>query len=157
MGRSPKSVITAIAIASLALLSQPAIASPWSATLQPLLQSLNRFGFRVQIRQPGREGLYGYLAPKERLIVVNPVVFELGLDEVTLVHEAVHAAQFCAGRTQLQVLGLPYDPPPQLRRSFLRYRDPRRQQLEAEAYAVQARSDRLVEVQRLLNQYCKPR
>lgn len=156
MGRYPNRMM-AIVIASLALLPQSAIAAPWSATLQPLVQSLDRFGFRIQIRQPSQAGLYGYFAPKQRLIVINPVVFELGIDEVTLVHEAVHAAQFCAGRTQLQLLGLPYDPPPQLRRAFLRYRDPRRQQLEAEAYAVQARGDRLVEVQRLLNQYCKPR
>ena len=156
MGCYPNRMM-AIAIAGLSLLAQPAIASPWPSSLQPLVRSLTRFGFQVRLQRPSQDGLYGYLAPAQRLIVINPVVFELGIAEATLVHEAVHAAQFCAGRTQLRVLGLPYDPPPQVRRAFLRYRDPRRQQLEAEAYAVQARSDRLPEVQRLLNQYCKPR
>lgn len=156
MGRYPNRMM-AIAIAGFSLLPQSTSAASWPATLQPLVQSLNRFGFKVRLQRPSQDGLYGYLAPAERLIVINPVVFELGIAEATLVHEAVHAAQACAGRTQLRALGLPYDPPPQVRRAFLHYRDPIRQQLEAEAYTVQARSDRLTEVQRLLNQHCQPR
>jgi hypothetical protein len=78
----------------------------------------------------------------------------LGIAQPTLVHEAVHAAQLCYGKTKVQALGLEIEPPPMTRLHFMRYHSYTRQ-IEAEAYTIQVQSDRTDLVIALLNKHCR--
>ncbi|MEO0948314.1 MAG: hypothetical protein AAFY11_09250, partial [Cyanobacteria bacterium J06641_5] len=86
-------------------------------------------------------------------IWINPVVFELGNAEAVLIHEAIHAAQLCAGRGELRALGLELPPPALSRRYFLRYHKLRRQ-LEAEAYTIPAQPNAQELALNLLQEHC---
>ncbi|MHC5748715.1 MAG: hypothetical protein ACYTXT_44165 [Nostoc sp.] len=46
----------------------------------------------------------------DKKIWINPVVFELHIGTQTLIHEAVHAAQVCAGKGKIKTLGLNLQP-----------------------------------------------
>lgn len=118
-----------------------------------LQETLEQYGFRVRLELPPEPGAYGLLNPSSQTIWINPVVFELGIARPTLVHEAVHAAQSCAGGNKLQILNLKITPPPLTRRYFLRYRAFRRH-LEAEAYTVQVQPDGVELAIALLHQHC---
>ncbi len=120
--------------------------------------ALQRAGFAVKLTEPPQAGAYGLFRPATRTIWIHPVVFELGIAEQTIVHEATHAAQFCRGQGTLTALKLPYQAPAQARRLFQRYNpDQFRSTLEAEAYAVQAQEDRIEQVLKLLQQHCGSR
>jgi hypothetical protein len=130
-----------------------------------LVQTLERSGFPVQWEQPPVWGTYGLLEVKERSIWINPVVFELGIARPTIVHEAVHAVQFCAAAAQnssslpqsiedLSPLGLGITPSPLVRPYILRYSNSQRRQLELEAYALQAEPDGVDRAIELLQDYC---
>lgn len=86
-------------------------------------------GLRRKVRKP-----YGMLHPKSKSIWINPIVFELGASTATLIHETVHAAQYCAGNGKLQAINLELEPIPQALPFFKRYVDTQRQNLEREAY-----------------------
>jgi hypothetical protein len=130
-----------------------------------LVETLERSGFPVRWEQPPVWGTYGLLEVKERSIWINPVVFELGIAQPTIVHEAVHAVQFCAAAAQapslpqsiedLSPLGLGITPSPLVRPYILQYSNSQRRQLELEAYALQAEPDRVDRAIELLEQYCK--
>lgn len=132
-------------------------------TLQ-LVESLERSGFPIQWEQPPVWGTYGLLDVQTRSIWINPVVFELGIAQPTIVHEAVHAAQFCAAEVQdapspqsiedLSPLGLGITPSPLVRPYILQYTDSKRRQLELEAYALQAEADRVDRAIDLLQRHC---
>ena len=118
-----------------------------------LKQQLEHYGFQVKIAMPPIRGNYGMLNTKNKMIWINPAVFELGIARPTLIHEAVHAAQLCRGKHQLQLLELETAPPIFARPYFVHYQSPRRE-MEAEAYAVQAAPDGLEQVMTLLKQHC---
>ena len=118
-----------------------------------LKQQLERYGFKVEIAMPPIRGNYGMLNTRNKTIWINPAVFELGIARPTLIHEAVHAAQLCRGKDQLQLLELEAVPPTFARPYFVRYQSPRRE-MEAEAYALQAVPDGLEQVIVLLEQHC---
>ena len=130
-----------------------------------LVETLERLGFPVRWEQPPVWGTYGLLEVKERSIWINPVVFELGIAQPTIVHEAVHAVQCCAAAAQapslpqsiedLSPLGLGITPSPLVRPYILQYSNSQRRQLELEAYALQAEPDRVDRAIELLEQYCK--
>ena len=79
--------------------------------------------------------------------------FELNIAQPTLVHEAVHAAQSCAGEQSLKTLGLKIPPPMMTKPFFFRYHSYHRE-LEAEAYTIQVQPNRTELAIELLNQYC---
>jgi hypothetical protein len=81
-------------------------------------------------------------------------VFDLGIAEQTLIHEAVHAAQVCKGKGKLSLLGLEIDPLIYAQPFFMNYADTDRKELEREAYAVQTQSNRVELVSSLLKKYC---
>ncbi len=141
----------------LGLGSALAIAAPPSTDFQRLQQALERVGVTVKLALPPVRGVYGLFRSGDRTIWINPVVFDLGIAEATLVHEGTHAVQACRGRGgQLTVLGLNYRAPAQARRLYQRYpTQPWREVLEEEAYAVQARPDRVEELLRLVNRHCR--
>ncbi len=123
-----------------------------------LQQILINHGFVVKQEIPpmmNNLGLrpYGLMNSKTKTIWINPVVFELGNAQAVLVHEAVHAAQTCAGGGQVSLLNLDLDPPQFTRPYFMRYHSYRRE-IEAQAYTVQVQPDSLAIAINLLEQHC---
>ncbi|WP_392533600.1 hypothetical protein [Nostoc sp. C117] len=120
-----------------------------------LRNKLQQFGFQVIIQLPPKRGAYGLLQPNTKKIWINPVVFELNIGTQTLIHEAVHAAQVCAGKGKIQTLGLNIQPINYARPFFMRYTDVHRQDLEREAYAVQTQPNNFKLAISLLQEHCK--
>ena len=114
---------------------------------------LENYGFEVRFELPPRRGAYGLLKHDSKTIWINPVVFELKIAQPTLIHEAVHAAQSCAGEETLKTLGLTIPPPMMTKPFFFRYHSYRRE-LEAEAYTVQVQSNATDLVLELLDLHC---
>lgn len=134
-----------------------------------LQNKLETYGFQVRIAIPPNPGLpesrgdfprrnfrqpYGVFNAASKSIWINPIVFELGNSQPTIVHEAVHAAQFCKGNGKLQSLGLKIEPISQAQPFFKRYTNTRRQNLEKEAYTVQSQTNSVSLAMSLLDRYC---
>ena len=115
-----------------------------------LNQPQKQNGWRRTVRKP-----YGTLDPKSKSIWINPIVFELGNSKPTLIHEAVHAAQYCAGDGDFQEIGLDLKPIPQALPFFKRYVNTQRQDLEREAYTVQTQPNSYELVRSLLDKHCQ--
>ncbi len=105
---------------------------------------------RRRVRKP-----YGLLNSKNKSIWINPIVFELGISKPVLIHEAVHAGQFCKGNGSLQTLNLDLEPIAQAQPYFKRYLDIYAQKLEKEAYAVQTQPNSFELAMSLLDRYCQ--
>ena len=123
-----------------------------------LQQILINHGFTVKQEIPPKInnlGLrpYGLMNSQTKTIWINPVVFELGNAQAVLIHEAVHAAQTCAGGGRVALLNLDLDPPQFTRPYFMRYHSYRRE-IEAQAYTVQVQPDSLAIAIELLEQHC---
>lgn len=146
------STLDSAVLASAALAS--ATPSSESTQFDQLRQTLENHDFSVVLALPPRTGTYGLLHVPTRTIWINPVVFDLGIAIPTLVHEAVHAAQLCSGSADtLGVLNLGLEPYAPAHRLYMRYTGIRRT-LEAEAYTIQARPDRVAFVTQLLVERC---
>lgn len=151
---------------SIILISQLPKADPQFEQLKTQLES---YGFEVNIAVPPninfpkqQNGLrrkdlkpYGMLHPKSKSIWINPIVFELGISKATLIHETVHAAQYCAGNGMLQAINLELEPIPQALPFFKRYVNTQRQNLEKEAYTVQSQPNSYELARSLLEQHCQ--
>nr|WP_245927340.1 hypothetical protein [Aphanothece hegewaldii] len=124
------------------------------ADFSRLQTALEQYGFKVKLETPPVREAYGLFQSKTKTIWINPIVFDLGIARPTLVHEAVHAAQFCYGKTEVQALGLEIEPPPMTRLYFMRYHSYTRQ-IEAEAYTIQVQPDSVDLVISLLNKHCQ--
>ncbi|MGD1919794.1 MAG: hypothetical protein ACFCAD_13430 [Pleurocapsa sp.] len=135
-----------------------------------LKNQLQHYGFQVNIAIPPDNSLpeqqtdfqrrrlrkpYGLFNAAEKSIWINPIVFELGIGNSVLIHETVHAAQFCQGNGSLQALKLDIEPIKQAQPYFKRYRDSHYQTLEKEAYTVQTQSNSYELALALLNKYCQ--
>ena len=135
-----------------------------------LKSQLENYGFEVHIAVPPNFSLpeqeidfwrrkvrkpYGVLNANSKSIWINPIVFELGNSNAVLIHEAVHAAQYCAGNGNIQTLGLDIEPMKQARPFFKRYVNVHSQAVEKEAYTVQTQPNSYELVRSLLEQYCK--
>lgn len=118
-----------------------------------LQQVLENYGFRLILQPPQRRHTYGLFAASTKTIWINPVVFALGNAQATLVHEAVHAAQYCASGHPTQPLGIAISKNRQMRPFFLRYTGSRRQ-IEAEAYTIQTHPQKVDQAIALLDQHC---
>ena len=105
---------------------------------------------RRRLRKP-----YGLLNTADRSIWINPIVFELGIARSVLIHETVHAAQFCQGNGSLQALKLDLEPIKQAAPFFKRYSDPHNRVLEKEAYTVQTQNNSYDLAISLLDKHCK--
>ncbi len=119
-----------------------------------LQKKLESYGFTVKIEPPPQRSTYGLLQTKTKTIWIEPLVFELGIELPTLIHEATHAAQLCAGNGEITTLNLDFSPPNIARPFFMRYNHGFRRHLEAEAYAIQTHADGLELVISLLNKHC---
>jgi hypothetical protein len=137
-------------LASVLLISQ--------ANLNPdfllLKNQLEKYGFQVKVESSPHRGSYGMLEIKSKTIWIDPVVFDLEIALPTLIHEATHAAQVCAGKGEITALALTIKPPNVARPFFTHYQDGERRHLEAEAYAVQTHPDALNLVMSLLKRHC---
>ncbi|MGK7932757.1 MAG: hypothetical protein AB4041_15170 [Microcystaceae cyanobacterium] len=134
----------------------------WLAQIPPsdtqfhqLKQTLEGYDFQVLIKVPPIQGAYGLFNRDSRTIWINPIVFDLNIAMPTLIHESVHAAQWCAGNGEMTALGLDIQPISQARPFFRRYHDINRQDLEREAYAVQTQPNSLALALSLLDQHCQ--
>jgi hypothetical protein len=138
-------------------------------TFIQLQKQLESYGFQVNVALPPDFNLpnqkpdlqrsrvrkpYGVFNAASKSIWINPIVFDLGISNAVLIHETVHAAQFCAGKGNLQTIGLKIAPIQQARPFYYRYLDTHSQEIEKEAYAVQTQSNSLQLAMSLLNQYC---
>jgi hypothetical protein len=122
---------------------------------QELQNQLQKFGFHITFSPPPQRGAYGLLEPKTKKIWINPVVFDLGIANPTLIHETVHAAQVCAGKGKIKALGLAIEPINYARPFFLGYQDIQRRDLEREAYAVQTQPNSYELALSLLKKNCQ--
>ncbi|MBE9043262.1 hypothetical protein IQ255_02355 [Pleurocapsales cyanobacterium LEGE 10410] len=140
------------------------------ADFRQLKARLESYGFRVTIAIPPSFDLpnqqgdflrrtvrkpYGVLNAASKSIWINPIVFELGNSNAVLIHEAVHAAQFCAGNGNIQTIGLDIEPIKQAQPYFKRYVDVHSQAVEKEAYAVQTQPDSYELARSLLDRHCQ--
>ena len=82
------------------------------------------------------------------------MVFDLQIALPTLIHEATHAAQLCAGEGEIFPLNLSISPPNIARPFFTHYNHGLRRHLEAEAYAVQTHEEGYQLVIDLLAKHC---
>ena len=158
------------------LLNSTIVATQPKPNPQPNLQfsqlksQLESYGFEVNIALPPSLQLpnqqpdfqrrrvrkpYGLLDARNKSIWINPVVFELGISNAVLIHEATHAAQVCLGNGEIQTIGLDIEPIRQAQPFFKRYVDTHAQAIEKEAYAVQTQSNSFDLVTSLLNQHCQ--
>ena len=147
----PMMTFPAIALNLIILVAQVPIQE---SSFEMLKKQLEQAKFQVILDLPPQRGAYGLLKADSKKIWINPVVFDLGIAEQTLVHEAVHAAQVCKGKGKLSLLGLEIDPLIYAQPFFMHYADADRKQLEREAYAVQTQSNRVELVSSLLKKYC---
>lgn len=141
-------------LASVFLISQSTTTINNDQEFLLLKNKLESYGFEVLIKTSPVRGSYGLLNAQSKQIWVDPLVFQLGIAKPTLIHEAVHAAQYCAGNGKMQALGLKISPPNQARPFFMHYQDPTRRHLEQEAFAVQTQPNALELVISLLSQHC---
>jgi hypothetical protein len=153
-------------VSSVVFISQVSNAEPEFIQLKTQLES---YGFQVKIAIPPDFDLprqqgdlkpkfskpYGMLHPERKSIWINPIVFELGISKATLIHETVHAAQYCAGNGEIRAIALDLEPIPQALPYFKRYVDTQRQDLEREAYTVQSQPNSYELVRSLLAQHCQ--
>jgi hypothetical protein len=126
-----------------------------------LQKTLISYGFTVKIELPPYQTLrgirpYGVVSSKTKTIWINPVVFDLGNAQPTLIHEATHAAQLCIGKGAFKLLNLSIEPPKITHPYFLRYHQNYQREIEAEAYTVQVQPNSLELVEQLLDRYCSP-
>jgi len=147
----PMMTFPAIVLHTMILIAQVPIQE---SSFEIIKKQLEQAKFQVILDLPPQRGAYGLLKADSRKIWINPVVFDLGIAEQTLVHEAVHAAQVCKGKGKLSLLGLEIDPLIYAQPFFMHYGDTDRKELEREAYAVQTQSNRVELVSSLLKKYC---
>ena len=159
-------MLTSLLLSSTILVSQAPNADPDFIQLKSQLES---YGFQVNIAIPPDSNLpnqqiglrrrvrkpYGLFNPQNKSIWINPIVFELGNSNATLIHETVHATQYCVGNGSLQTIGLGIEPIPQAQPFFKRYVDTHSQAIEQEAYTVQTQPNSYELVRSLLEQHCQ--
>ncbi|MFM7086512.1 MAG: hypothetical protein ACKOXO_05925 [Cyanobium sp.] len=128
------------------------------ADLRPLVQELQRHGFRVMLARPPAAGVYGQFVAASRTLWLAPIAFELGIGRQTLLHEAVHALQSCpTGR--LSPIGWRFRLEPVVQREIegilhTRYHHGQRL-LELEAFALQGQPDAAARLIAGLRQRCR--
>lgn len=120
-----------------------------------LKNKLEKYDFTVKIVPPPKRSTYGLLQTKSKTIWIHPIVFDLGIALPTLIHEATHAAQWCAGNGEIFPLNLSISPPNIARPFFTHYNHGLRRHLEAEAYAIQTHPQGYQMVSDLLDQHCR--
>jgi len=159
-------MFTSLLLSSTILVSQLPNPDPDFKQLQSQLES---YGFQVNIAIPPDSNLpnqqvglrrrirkpYGLFNPQTKSIWINPIVFELGNSNATLIHETVHAIQYCVGNGNLQTIGLDIEPIPQAQPFFKRYVDTHSQAIEQEAYTVQTQPNSYELARSLLEQHCQ--
>lgn len=153
-------------LSSILLFSQ--LANP-DANFIRLKNQLHLYGFQVNIAIPPNVALpkqntefyrrrlrkpYGLFDTTEKAVWINPIVFELNIANPVLIHETVHAAQFCKGNGSLELLELDMEPIKQAQPFFKRYTNSQSQALEKEAYTIQTHIDSYELALSLLDQYC---
>lgn len=114
-----------------------------AADLNALQQTLFRYGFQIEARQPPG-GAYGRFIPGQRLLEISPLVGDLGITRPVLLHEAVHAAQSCPDG-QLTLLNLKRRSSPvvesRIRYLLTNHYSQEHQALEQEAFRLQSQPD----------------
>ena len=114
-----------------------------AADLNALQQTLFRYGFQIEARQPPG-GAYGRFIPGQRLLEISPLVGDLGITRPVLLHEAVHAAQSCPDG-QLTLLNLKRSSSPvvesRIRYLLTNHYSQEHQALEQEAFRLQSQPD----------------
>ena len=140
------------------LLLLPFNAIAHAATIDALLQTLQRHGFRIEQRHPPNRTAYGQFIAARKLLLISPLATELGVARAVLLHEAVHAAQSCPSG-QLRPLGLTLSAAPAVEsriRYLLTHHYAQSQVvLEEEAFQVQAQPNAVALIINALNRRCQ--
>jgi hypothetical protein len=126
--------------------------------LKPLVQALQRHGFRVRLEPPPRRGVYGLFDSRSRTLWVAPLSFALGIGRQTLLHEAAHAVQSCP-HGQLRPVGWRLPLATVVRQeiegiTFTAYGHGNRE-VEREAFALQAQPNAVTLLLKGLAMRCK--
>ncbi len=159
-------MLTSLLLSSTILVSQAPNAD---SDFRQLKSQLESYGFQVNIAIPPDSNLpnqqiglrrrvrkpYGLFNSQNKSIWINPIVFELGNSNATLIHETVHATQYCVGNGNLKTIGLDIEPIPQALPFFKRYVDTHSQAIEQEAYTVQTQPNSYELVRSLLEKHCQ--
>ena len=157
MRRCDRLMRALIPLTGLLLLPFHAIAH--AATIDALLQTLQRHGFRIEQRHPPNRTAYGQFIAARKLLLISPLATELGVARAVLLHEAVHAAQSCPNGT-LSLIGVqrPVDPAVGSRIRYLlrNHYKPNRTALEQEAFVIQSQPDAEQLIITALKQRCSP-
>ena len=156
MRRCDRLMRALIPLTGLLLLPFHAIAQ--AATIDALLQTLQRHGFRIEQRHPPNRTAYGQFIAARKLLLISPLATELGVAQAVLLHEAVHAAQSCPSG-QLRPLGLTLSAAPAVEsriRYLLTHHYAQSQVvLEEEAFQVQAQPNAVALIIDALNRRCQ--
>lgn len=160
-------MLESLILSSTILISQSPQPDNQFIQLQTQLES---YGFKVNLAIPPSFNLpkqkpsllkrrlrkpFGLINSKSKSIWINPIVFELGISNQVLIHEAAHAAQHCFGEGKIQPIQLGIEPIQQARPFFNRYINVHSRAVEKEAYAVQTQPDSFKFVTSLLDQHCQ--
>ena len=142
--------------ASLAAVDPSAVAA-FPAELRPLVQALQRAGYRVLLAKPPVPGAYGATNARRRQVWLAPITIELGIARQALIHEAVHAAQGCP-KGKLRPIGwsLAMIKPVDREVAGVLYRNypHRRHDVEREAFAMQGDPRAVALITAALQQRC---
>ena len=156
MRRCDRLMRALIPLTGLLLLPFHAIAH--AATIDALLQTLQRHGFHIEQRHPPNRTAYGQFIAARKLLLISPLATELGVARAVLLHEAVHAAQSCPSG-QLRPLGLTLSAAPAVEsriRYLLTHHYAQSQVvLEEEAFQVQAQPNAVALIIDALNRRCQ--
>ena len=142
---------------ALALLGAANPVSAFPAELKPIALMLEERGWQVLLKAPPRQGTYGMANSRKKILWVHPITEAMGIMPQTFVHEAVHAVQSCK-TGKMQPIG--YQPPlgyavdRAVFNNLYRNYDTGKWDIEREAFAIQAQSNRIVLIKYLIDTHC---
>ena len=149
-----------VVLALLLAVTPPSASQALPADLEPLVKSLQRYGFVVRFEPPPVRGVYGLFEGRSRTLWISPISFALGIGRHTLLHEAAHAVQSC-GPGGMGPVGWRLPLPAVVRQeikgiTYIAYGHGNRL-VEREAFALQAQPNAVSLLIQGLAQRCKGR
>ena len=126
--------------------------------LRPLVQALQRHGFKVMLAPPANRRNYGEYVQRTRTLWIAPLSFELGIGTQVFLHEATHAVQSCPHGVLAPVgWTLPLLPVVSREISGILVNNYRHGNtaVEREAFALQGQTDAIPRLIKALDQRCR--
>ena len=144
-------------VVPLVLLAPVAPVEAFPANLRPIVDALEKRGWKVLLKQPPRKGIYGLANSKKKTIWVHPITEEMGIMSKNFVHEAVHAVQSCKTGKMLPLgykPSLNYAVDRAVFNTLYHNYGSRKWDIEREAFAIQAQPNRTTLIMDLITKHC---